>query len=186
MTRFARWSSVWNDVAATRADVSTPGSEYAMSNEYIDTLNKDYFIVDVGSDTVIGREDKRYDGPRQWTAYNFRSFEAFKRKLIKRKLLVNTTSKQGLVAPTIKPLANYWISNSEGRQYDTIVYAPEGSPIIPKSDDLNGWKGFAVPEPRPRYTGPDGRVVDWALTREVLIKDILCGHDPALYGFTLD
>jgi len=138
----------------------------------IDDVNAKFFLIDVGTETVVGEEIVKSDGTRRWSQFEFRSFEDFKKKLVKE--FIRVTQSDGKVK--VKPLANTWLTHRRGRQYDRLVYAPEGSDVQVGPDDLNGWRGYTV-TPAPGT---------WSLTRDVLIGQIICGGDQALFEFTLD
>jgi hypothetical protein len=140
--------------------------------ETIEQLNETYFIIDVGSDTVVGELETQSDKARSWTEFRFRSFEDFKKKLIKR--YVQVSEKDG--KPVFKSLSGEWLKHPRGRQYHRLIYAPEGSSRRLGPRDLNGWRGFTV-QPAPG---------DWSLTRNELLWRVACQEDPATFNFTLD
>lgn len=136
----------------------------------IEDLNEQYFIIDVGSDTVVGEEVEQGN----WTDLQFRSFEDFKKKLIKRSVKTNRTHKDG--SPIYAPLADVWLRHPQGRQFNKLVYAPPGSSIPVGSRDLNGWRGFTV-EPTPGA---------WALTRDTFIRNVVCRGNRDAFEWLLD
>ena len=145
--------------------------------EAVEKLNDTYFLIDVGTETVVGEHVIQSDTTRQWTDLRVRPFADFKKKLVKHFIKVGTKkSKGGVETPIIKPLADVWLTHKAGAQFDRLVYAPEGSGIRVGPHDLNGWRGFTV-QPAPGA---------WSLTRDTLIKQILCRDDVALFEFTLD
>jgi len=139
----------------------------------IDDMNEKYFIVDIGSSTVVGEEIGCEDPvtKRKWTEYRFRTFTEFKSKLVKDLVLVP----KGESGNTLKALADLWLKDAEGRQYDRLVYAPPGSNRPIKSDDLNGWKGFTV-APSPG---------SWKLTKDFIFR-VACQKDLQLFNWLLD
>jgi hypothetical protein len=136
--------------------------------ERVEALNQRYFIVDVGTDTVVGEEIACTDKARNWTEFRFRSFEAFRKKLIK--------EKPAIVGGKSKPIADVWLQHSAGKQYDQLAYAPQGSGIVIGATDLNGWRGFTV-QPAPG---------EWPLTRDTLIKQVMCRDSEHLFEWVLD
>jgi hypothetical protein len=132
-------------------------------------LNERYYVVDVGSQTVVGE-----DVPRDnWIDMEFRTFADFEKKLIKEKVSVGT-SKDG--APILKALASIWLHHPQGTQYDRLVFAPPGSPVRAGARDLNGWRGFTV-EPA---------AGDWSLTRDRLLFEVMCGSRQDHFEWLLD
>jgi hypothetical protein len=138
--------------------------------EAVEELNERYFVVDVGSDTVVG-EEVRCDN---WTDLQFRSFEDFKKKLIKR--VVEVGRKEKSDTPICKPLADLWLRHPQGAQFNKLVYAPPGSGIHIGPRDLNGWRGFTV-TPTPGL---------WTLTRDTFIREIVCRGNPDYFEWLLD
>ncbi|MEQ1760465.1 MAG: DUF5906 domain-containing protein [Vicinamibacterales bacterium] len=130
-------------------------------------LNKHYFIIGLGAQTVVGEEVAQ----KGWTDFVFRSFDDFKRKTIKQ--VVKTGEKDG--APVFKPLAKFWLEHRDGRQYNRLVYSPPGSGIHIGHNDLNGWQGF-------RVTPKAG---DWSLTRKLLF-DVMCQEDTERFEWWMD
>ena len=142
----------------------------------VEKLNERYFLIDVGTDTVVGEYVTESMDNRQWTDFRFRSFTDFKNKLIKHQVKEMKPGKDGVEVPQYKPLADVWLRNRNGKQFNRLVYAPEGSNIHVGPDDHNGWKGFTV-KPAPG---------SWSLTRNTLIWKVICREDEALFNFTLD
>lgn len=137
-------------------------------------LNRSYFVVGVGADTVVAEQIERSsdNGARRWTDYNIRTFDDFRRKLIKRRVQVGW--KNGI--PNVRPLADVWLESPDGRQYERLVYAPPGSEEAVGERDLNGWQGFTV-TPAPG---------DWTRTRDEFIRDVVCRGDETIYQWVLD
>jgi hypothetical protein len=143
-------------------------------------LNERFFIVDVGSDTCVGElttitTDEA--GARPWTHYVFRSFADFKRKLIKEPpvSIPDGQDADGNTKYRTVPLADHWLEHPDGRQYERLLYAPEGSGIVLGKRDLNGWRGFTV-TPAPG---------DWSITRAFLL-DIICNSDTELNAWLIN
>jgi len=121
---------------------------YSEVNQKIDRLNEQYFITDIGTETVVGDEVINHD-TREWKSYAFRFFEDFKRKLIKAPdVKVGTNITRDGEKPLFKPLADLWLEHPRGLQYNRLVYTPDGSNIVLGPNDLNGWRGFTV-QPAP-------------------------------------
>jgi hypothetical protein len=144
--------------------------------EAVEKVNATYFLIDVGTETVVGEEVAQSDKARQWTVFRFRSFGDFRKKFVKFSIRVGTKTVKGEQIPIIKQLADVWLKHPQGIQYDRLVYAPEGSRVHVGPRDLNGWRGFTVP-PAPGA---------WTLTRDTLIKHVMCRNDVALFEWTLD
>ena len=148
--------------------------------EAIERLNDQYFMIDVGNQTVIGEQIIESDGSRSWTTLRFRSFDEFRNKLVKQIVQVGTKQvmKDGVKTdqPVFKPVADTWIRHAAGLQYDRLVYAPDGSGVLVGARDLNGWCGFTV-TPAPGA---------WSRTRDELIWTVMCRQSEALFNFTLD
>jgi hypothetical protein len=139
-------------------------------------LNARFFVIDVGSDTVVGEEIPCSNDrdTRRWTEFKFRSFEDFRRKLVKeRPVVVGMNARQ---QPMTKKLPEVWLESPHGTQYERLVYAPPGSGLTIGPRDLNGWKGFTV-VPAPG---------DWHLTRDELLLRVVCRGDQALFAWLMD
>lgn len=172
--KFAEYCGLRGEALVARITEWLPkGSEVAIA---IEKLNEIYFLVDVGTETVVGESVEQTDATaRRWSELRFRSFEDFKKKLIKETIQVDIKVKGDVSTPVYKPLADVWLKHRFGTQYDRLVYAPEGSNIHIGPQDLNGWKGFTV-------TPQEG---SWSLTRGFL-KEILCNNNAHLFDWTLD
>jgi Family of unknown function (DUF5906) len=145
------------------------------TQDALDKLNERFFIVDVGSETVVGEEVEHLDNRtgRRWSSFTFRTFADFSKKLVKHNVDVRVV-KRGVEMIEPAPLAKVWLGWKSGRQYEQLVYAPPGAAPA-KKGDLNGWRGFTT-EPKPG---------DWARTREFLL-DVICDGDTALSEWLLN
>ncbi len=141
--------------------------------EAVERLNVTYFLIDVGTETVVGEQVAQSEGQRRWTELQFRHFDDFKKKFIKD--IVQTGTKKTTDEPVFKSVADVWLKHPAGTQYERLLYAPEGSGLRVGPRDLNGWKGFTV-EPAPGH---------WPLTRDFL-QQIICSGDERQFAWWMD
>ena len=83
----------------------------------VQRLNESYFLIDVGTETVVGEQVAQIDTGRGWTEFRFRSFEDFRKKLIKHSVQTAVKVKDEVETPTFKPLADVWLKHPQGKQY---------------------------------------------------------------------
>lgn len=126
----------------------------------IESLNERNAIVTIGNKVVVMETWPDGGVSQLWP------FEEFKRKHTKQFVMVDGKRKQ---------LADLWLSDSRGRQYDRLVYAMPGSADECRPGDYNGWLGFTV-------TPSAG---DWSKNREH-VRRIICSGDDVVFGWLLN
>lgn len=141
-------------------------TQIAAEEDWIDRLNKQYFICQMGEIVCIGDEADP-DRIRFW------QFPEFK-KLFTKEFLPGSFDKNGKYRNG-ENVADMWIKHKDGRRAGRVVYAPPGSPLRRFPDDFNGWRGFAC-EPKRG---------DWSLIKQHL-KMVICGGDEAILEWVMN
>lgn len=119
--------------AASEGDVS-PRDKLAEENaRKVSELNEKYSVVLVGDKCVILKEGEDEHGRHR---VNFMSVGAFGQWL---------ANKTAFTGSDVVPLADFWMASKERRQYEGVVFKPDGAP----ERYYNLWRGFAV-EPAAR------------------------------------
>lgn len=133
-------------------------AEAAALEEVIDTYNKKYFLVTVGSTPVVADETTN--------PMKFYTHENFRKMTIKDRLPDWTNSK----GKTVKgeTCADVWLKHPEGRLFGHFDYAPPPLTVAP--GDYNGWRGFQV-APELGETP----LIDYHL------KEVICAGNDSLY-----
>ena len=102
---------------------------------------------------------------------NYQTFEDFRNAYSNRHVMIEYVNSQGEPREKKVPLGKWWIENENRRQYEAVVFAPQGCPPT----DLNLWTGFscsAIPG-------------DCSLYLDHLRRNI-CGGDPVSYEYLLN
>jgi hypothetical protein len=128
--------------------------------EAIEELNEHNAVVSVSNKVVVMETWPDGGIKTLWP------FEEFKRKHIKKFVAIGDA---------YKPLADVWLKDSRGRQYDRLVYAMPGSAERCEPGDYNGWLGFTV-TPQPG---------DWTKNRRHL-QWIICGGKANRYEWVFN
>jgi len=103
----------------------------------IDRLNKIHAVTMVGGKCVVMNE---YVDPNfKWPDINFSSVSDFRNRYANRKVIVPDSNGNQVN----KPLASVWLDSPLRRQYEGIVFDPNGTP----EGFYNLWRGFSV-EPK--------------------------------------
>ena len=123
------------------------------TEEAIERLNERNAIVSVGNKVVVMETWPDGGVKELW------HFEEFKRRHTKE--YVEIGGKR-------KPLADVWLHDARGRQYDRLVFVMAGSVETFRPGDYNGWLGFTVMPLRG----------DWSKNREHLHRIICGGNTP--------
>lgn len=148
----------------------------AAVDDVIDGLNRHHFILEAGTQVVVG-DDSQDAGIKLWP------FAEFKKKYCKDFMpgqrTPDKTSKSGVVTPGKykkgRPIVDVWIEHPRGRKCEQLVYAPPGSTVKVGPKDYNGWKGFRI-DPAPGQ---------WPLIHDHL-RDVICGGDVDVFEWVLN
>jgi len=133
----------------------------------LEELNQRHFVVRLGKDTVIGREDDP-DG------VVFQPRRSLDLEYANRKVTVGTNAKG---KPEIKPLFQAWLEWGQRRTYGKVTFAPP--PLRLHGDDYNLWKDFAiVADPNPRPEQRCARIL-------AHLHDIVCSGNDDHYRYLL-
>lgn len=135
----------------------------------IEELNADHAVVERGGKTVIVRE--WYDAQRGRFMRTFLKKSDFLEQHVRQ---ITLPPEEGSNKTKTMPLGRLWHASAFRRQYDGLVFSPEGAPS-PRL--LNLWQGFAV-EP---VNNPDG----WGLLKAHLFDNVAQGHQPS-YDYILN
>jgi hypothetical protein len=130
------------------------------TGDAIEKLNESNAIVSIGNKVVVMETSPDGSVRQLWP------FEEFKRKHTKEFVVLDGKR---------KPVADLWLADPRGRQYDRLVYAMPGSAETCGPRDYNGWLGFTV---RPTSG-------DWSRNREHL-RRIICAGDQAVFDWLLN
>ena len=135
----------------------------------IEELNADHAVVERGGKTVVLRE---YFDPQQGRyAHTFLKKNDFIEQHVRS---VPLPPEDGKNRAKSMQLGKLWHASAFRRQYDGIVFSPEGD-LGPRL--LNLWQGFAV-EP---VNNPEG----WSLLKAHLLNNVARGHQPS-YDYILN
>jgi hypothetical protein len=133
------------------------------ANELLE-MNAQYCVVqDGGKVDVLMFErvvEKIGDYKHERLVPTFLTFQAFRNKYCNRVVFV--TNSDGGSEPI--PLGKWWLNHPERRQYDGLVFQPNGPSVI--NNHLNLWRGWGV-APQPG---------DWSLMQKH-IKVVLASND---------
>ena len=133
--------------------------------EYVETLNKEYFVSRLGGKTVVFRET--YDLQLKRKLLEKSSFADFRNYYNNLKANVGT-NRDG--TPISSPLGNAWLEHENRRQFKGIIMSPEGD----EEGYYNLWRGFSI-EPT------EG---SWELIKRH-IRNVICNSDKMLYRYVI-
>jgi hypothetical protein len=126
-----------------------------------------HFVVRLGKDTVIGREDDE-DG------VVFQPRRSLDLEYANRKIVVGQNEKG---KPDVRPLFQAWLEWGQRRTFRKVIFAPP--PLRANGDDYNLWKGFDIePDANPR---PEDRCAR-LLTH---LYDVVCSGNDDHYRYLL-
>jgi hypothetical protein len=133
----------------------------------LESFNARHFVVRLGKDTVIGREDD----PDEIV---FQTAAALRLEYANKFVQVGADKN---CEPIFAPLFDTWLRSTNRRGYRRVVFSPP--PISPAADDFNLWRGFGV-EPN--------KVADSHLVLPFLehLRHVVCGNDPECYEYTMN
>ena len=152
-----------------RGDEAEPCS-YAEYQEYVsvmESVNREYAVVTIGSDCLILNE--YYDPVSARQDVRFLSFDSFSKRMMNHKAINPWRTSDSRKYRTV---GSMWLSSSFRRTYDTVVFAPSGD--VDERRYYNMFRGFAV-EPKPG---------DWSGLRGH-IKENICGRDEKLFDYVM-
>lgn len=158
-----------------RCNIWLGRTDQAAVEDVIDRINQHHFILEVGTQVVVGDDER--EQIILWPFTEFR--KKFGKDFMPGQRTKDKVSKTGVVTPGTwkkgRPCVEVWLEHPRGRKYKQLVYAPPGSRVQVGPQDYNGWKGFAI-EP---VKG------DWPLTAWHL-KEIICDGSETLYTWLLN
>lgn len=123
------------------ADVSGKEKLAAENAIKVSKLNEQYAVVLVGDKCVILKEGQDEHGRHR---VNFMAVGAFGQWLANETVFTGTD---------VVPLSDFWMSSKDRRQYEGVVFKPDGAP----DRYYNLWRGFAV-EPAARLPDPKDHI----------------------------
>jgi DNA invertase Pin-like site-specific DNA recombinase len=129
----------------------------------IDRLNERFAIIGVENKIVVMERWPDGSIKQLWP------FDEFKKLLVKDRISTEVESR-GKTVTRVVSLADAWLTDRRGRQYERLVYDMPGSAERCRDGDYNGYLGFTV-------TPASG---DWSLNQRHVEK-IICGGDEALF-----
>jgi hypothetical protein len=129
-------------------------------------LNQKYAVIRVVNRAAILNEHLDAEG---LPTFSLLSPDSFKLLLANQKIEVEIGEKNGDKIMKPVPIAPYWITHPQRRQYEGVTFAPQGAP----PGYFNLWSGFAV---EPRQSGSCERFKEHLL-------DNVCDGDGALFNW---
>jgi hypothetical protein len=136
-----------------------------VDTDALEAMNAKHFIVTMGKDTVIGRED--HPG-----GVLFQTKKALELEYANK--FCAALDRKG--QPTQKPLLDEWVKSSVRRSYTRVVFAPPPAPCEP--GDYNLWTGFAVQPAEDDRLSCD-RFLEHA-------HDVICDGETAHFEFLMN
>ena len=118
-------------------------------------MNKKYAVVKEGGKTLVAAS--RLDPILERESIEFQTFSALKDFYCNRYVQTGTRNRQ----PVLEPLGDFWLKHPNRRQYEQVVFQPEGD----TPGCLNLWRGWGL-EPIPG---------DWSLMQEHLYENVCRG-----------
>lgn len=129
-------------------------------------VNKDYFLVPIGSKVVVGSFKTDSLGREELQLWLPESFKLwFKNRYVQ---VID-----GADSARMRPLGEYWLGHRDRRQYKGVDLVPGEPPELPNGK-LNLWRGYGV-EPRPG---------NWPRMRHH-VDNVLAGGDPKAAEYIL-
>ncbi len=125
-----------------------------VKEEQLHHLNLDWFVIDEGGKIFVGR---------------FIDDAALERRTLVRYSFPDFAKKHGStrVGRDRKPLGDAWSAWTGRRQYDRVVFKPDGRA---DASELNLWQGFAI---EPKQGSPES----YALIEEHILRVVCGGHE---------
>lgn len=101
-------------------------------NDVLEEMNTRHFVVTMGKDTVVGREDMP-------GGIVFQQPRALDIEYANRTVVMGQDKKGN---PLVKPLFREWLQSKTRRSYRRVVFSPP--PLVADETDYNLWSGYAM------------------------------------------
>jgi hypothetical protein len=140
-------------------------------------LNRDNCVVLDGGKTWVMRfeEVEHAAGGERYLLRmpTFLSFQAFRDFYLNRHISIAARGRRGEMTTVDIDIGSWWLSHSQRRQYDGLVFHPGGERVI--AGKLNLWTGWGV---EPKHG-------DWSLMRKHIF-DVLANGDQTLFDYIIN